>query len=399
MKSFIKNMGIPAIISFLALNNPANGQDAFAVCNNLALSGLIDTSSSTTKREQARIEIDLFCSEKDKFESNFSSRSRGFSASFKRVASSFGIGGSSGSNSGYTKSDFEKICSDHRESLRDDYYNSVDISTGGILAKNVVDCANIVKNITYIYGSVTTNFSGNKLILDINRVGGAAPGALKFQGIEPTNDFVNCTTGGKNAVGKELVSEIAISCSLSDDVIKVHKAVKGVVSFCNAANDCRNLEFTTAIKGYEEEIIANRIADLTQKLEALNGAVVGFSTMPGKTALHPSCPPGWAVYAPAEGMFVRGYDRNGTNDPRVKADEPSTWKPVGTQWDDTFRAHSHGGHLEIGAEPTDGKAQSLWPAGAHGRIGVEYDSPQFTHEVGGAETAPKHVVLLYCVKQ
>lgn len=108
------------------------------------------------------------------------------------------------------------------------------------------------------------------------------------------------------------------------------------------------------------------------------GAVVSFELM--------SCPKGWKPYERSFGRFIRGIDPDGE---RVVASLQS----------DTFKRHSHKANMEIGAEPISGKAQASEAAGAHGRAGTMYTSSGLIQAVGGSETRPKNVGLLYCIKK
>lgn len=399
MADFKKGLLPYLVVAGLILPSALVAEDALSVCQGLARSGLIDTESRRTKKQQARTEVDIFCSQTDSFESNFNRKSRGFRASFKRVADSAGIGANSGTSSGFSKSNFEKICTDKRSSFHYSYEENIDISVGSALAANVVECVKIARNETFIWGKTSINFAGTQVLFSVNRAGGIGVGTLKFDGPSKSSDLGKCTSRGSSAIGQKLVSEMAISCEINEVAGKIPRAVSGQLQFCNGIDDCKLFEFQAAAKNYEEQIISENIAELREEIRSFRGAVVGFSNSPSDDGDHPRCPTGWEFYTPAEGVFVRGYDRSGVEDPQVDGANPGTWKRVGTTWDDSLKAHGHTVRMEIGAEPHGGTSKGGRAAGSHGRTdGINYLSGQVVQENVGLETAPKHVVLMFCKK-
>ena len=107
-----------------------------------------------------------------------------------------------------------------------------------------------------------------------------------------------------------------------------------------------------------------------------SGAVIAFEL--------DNCPvAGWKEYTLAHGRFVRGVDRSGT-----KID-PDTNRKIGSHQGDEFKSHTHdvdgtsGGHKH-GADDSNEEVTTA------ARVK--------TTAVGGEETRPKNVALLYCIK-
>jgi len=129
--------------------------------------------------------------------------------------------------------------------------------------------------------------------------------------------------------------------------------------------------------------ILSSLSDEIEKISMPLGAVLSFNL--------DTCPQGWKEYEPAYGRFIRGIDKSGRIDP------DGIRLPGSTQEDD-FKKHTHKANMEIGAEPTNGGAQAVEAAGAHGRIGTMYTSNGLLQPTGGLESRPKNVSLLYCEK-
>ncbi len=97
-----------------------------------------------------------------------------------------------------------------------------------------------------------------------------------------------------------------------------------------------------------------------------------------------SCPAGWSEYTAARGRFLRGIDSTGTIDPGgVRA-------PGSTQ-EDEFKSHEH--------IPQNSYNGSGWSFGGHYQRGYNNGViANASNAVGGAETRPKNVAVLYCRK-
>ena len=108
------------------------------------------------------------------------------------------------------------------------------------------------------------------------------------------------------------------------------------------------------------------------------GAVVAFEL--------DECPtPGWKEYKLAYGRFIRGIDKSGT-----KVDPDGKRKP-GAPQEDSFKSHFH---TQDGDIHIHGGGFWMKPE-RH----FHYSRSQSkTSSVGGAETRPVNVALLYCEK-
>lgn len=397
---------ILAVVALSAgvISHQALAQDAVKVCDTLARSGLIDTQSQTTRSEQAAHEVDLFCNEESRFESNYATKSKGFRSAFKKVGVSLGLSGNAASGSGFTSSDFKKMCTDRRSNLRTSYFQQYDISTGSGLASNVVDCLRIVsENQEYVYGEVSLTPNGKSIVANIKRKGSLNNGIYYFSGINASSDFGNCTIGDKPAISAELFENLSISCEVSAENNVYPPRVAGTLLFCRPDGSCGDpLTFDVTKKSYVEQVLEEHINSLKSRFDTLErslaGSVVAFANAVESGGTHPECPIGWELYGPAQGRFVRGYDRDGLVDPRSNPADSEVRRKIGSIWDDTVISHNHTANMEIGAEPLDQYAQALQAAGAHGRVGVMYTSTGLTNPYGSEETSPKSVVLLYCIK-
>lgn len=92
------------------------------------------------------------------------------------------------------------------------------------------------------------------------------------------------------------------------------------------------------------------------------------------------------------GVFLRGLDQG------AGKDIDGATRAAGSYQADEFKSHTHVANMEIGAEPTNGGAQSSSAAGSHGQIGVNYKSPELNDHTGGTETRPKNIAVYYYVK-
>ena len=110
-----------------------------------------------------------------------------------------------------------------------------------------------------------------------------------------------------------------------------------------------------------------------------DGAVVSFELE--------KCPEkeGWQEYPQAQGMFIRGYDPKGE-------------RKLGTAQEDSIRAHRHvfqgGGAAGTTTADNGRDRRGLWHDGDFKQAG-----DRNTSSVGGGETRPANIALLYCVKR
>ncbi|MCX7562429.1 hypothetical protein OS176_02535 [Xanthomonadaceae bacterium XH05] len=124
-----------------------------------------------------------------------------------------------------------------------------------------------------------------------------------------------------------------------------------------------------------------RIQLLTDALDRLIGAVVSFEST--------TCPEGWREYEAARGRFVRGIDADGVVDP------DGARFPGGIQ-EDSIRAHSHSVYGYDKDKPRNDIIGIYGDFG--GYVGAEIYKVD-TFAFGDAETRPKNVSLLYCIKE
>ena len=113
------------------------------------------------------------------------------------------------------------------------------------------------------------------------------------------------------------------------------------------------------------------------------GAVVSFSIS--------SCPDGWKEYERAYGVFVRGIDRGS------EKRDPDGERPPGSFQDDALKKHRHeyeGDGANRGVTVDRGERyDDIWRGGDR-----RQRDDRNTKRFGDAETRPKNIALLYCVK-
>ena len=119
------------------------------------------------------------------------------------------------------------------------------------------------------------------------------------------------------------------------------------------------------------------LTDNQTLLTSLENSVTAFNS--------DTCPDEWKEYIPAYGRFIRGLDKTGKIDPEKN-------RKVGSVQNDIFKKHSHNmGGFKHDNRHDRGDDRSAW---------AYYGAPnKITSLTGGAETRPKNVVLLYCIKK
>lgn len=136
-------------------------------------------------------------------------------------------------------------------------------------------------------------------------------------------------------------------------------------------------------------VIAGLIVAAAEGIFGALSALLGPPVPPGAVVSFEldSCPTnlGWHEYTQAQGMFIRGHDPNGE-------------RKLGTPQEDSIRKHHHvfqgGGAAGTTSADEGGDRQGLWHGGDSGQTG---NRP--TTAVGGDETRPMNIALLYCVKR
>ena len=116
------------------------------------------------------------------------------------------------------------------------------------------------------------------------------------------------------------------------------------------------------------------------------GKIPNIISVPPKAVIafdSKECPTeGWEEFKAAHGRFVRGIDRSGSNVDPDGEREPSSFQV------DMLKSHEHT------YVPARGYKSG---AGDHARAKPDGKQRE-TGSTGGAETRPKNVALLYCVK-
>lgn len=137
----------------------------------------------------------------------------------------------------------------------------------------------------------------------------------------------------------------------------------------------------------ELKTLAARLASAETALSMLMpGAVVAFNAK--------DCPAGWSEYTAAQGRFVRGIDKAAT---AASAVDPDGLRAPGSVQGDMLASHKHG--LPRSARifvPEKRQSDNNFIGAAP--PGVWSNAIGETVETGGAETRPKNVALLYCLR-
>ncbi|WP_353408694.1 hypothetical protein [Pseudoteredinibacter isoporae] len=109
------------------------------------------------------------------------------------------------------------------------------------------------------------------------------------------------------------------------------------------------------------------------------GSVIAFNGV--------TCPAGWHPYSKAYGRFIRGIDPTGHADPHGR-------REAGSHQEDTFKSHNH--FLTYRGRGT--KKGSSYHGGMRAGHASDKDGEGRLNSssVGGSETRPKNVALLYC---
>ena len=118
----------------------------------------------------------------------------------------------------------------------------------------------------------------------------------------------------------------------------------------------------------------------------LIGTIPDIIAIPRKAVIafdSKECPSeGWEEYKLAYGRFVRGIDRS---DPKV---DPDGERSPGSLQEDMFKKHIHEFNAARSYNGENGRRSRAKHSGRD----------DTTESTGGAETRPKNVALLYCVK-
>ena len=166
----------------------------------------------------------------------------------------------------------------------------------------------------------------------------------------------------------------ALHEELQRETSRVSLAVKGAET---VVKDSEAL--VTSLSGSEEfrEMVRSGLHSIPA------GAVVSFNL--------DKCPIGWGEYDKAYGVFIRGIDKGvDKKDPDGERKRESLQEDILGDHFHTFRgAGAHG----LTTADRGGDRRNLWHSGDY-----KQDANRKTSIVGGIETRPKNIALLYCVK-
>ena len=125
--------------------------------------------------------------------------------------------------------------------------------------------------------------------------------------------------------------------------------------------------------------------DLLRETRELRQVVEMFMDSAVVAFVADSCPPGWELYEPARGRFIRGIDRAGGVD------------PDGVRRPGSVQAHAVGQHVHRVPQPGFASAARSGTPGNNGYWNG-YRQPQTPSDPNGgpAESRPANVALLYC---
>ena len=205
---------------------------------------------------------------------------------------------------------------------------------------------------------------------------------------------VTCSWNRNESTPKDIVlegdSQASLVCNRSsrnerhDVIIMRTDGIGGTIKIPWMAHDPDGLpvDFVRAL----EEKHQSSIERHEQLLSSLQGVIVPFEAA--------DCPNGWSEYTPARGRFIRGINRDTTEN---KIDPDGIRKP-GSLQDDSFEKHTH----QSGVASN----QRGFPDGSRGTGRNQYENEsywrgpvslsQVTGQSGESETRPKNVALLYC---
>lgn len=173
-----------------------------------------------------------------------------------------------------------------------------------------------------------------------------------------------------NAISASTISATTISTTL------VQIASTTTVTTCNTGS-MGSLRYNRTSASLE-------LCDGTSWQSLSAGGGVGVPTGTIAAFASSTCPTGWNEYTAARGRFLRGIDNEAGND-------PSGTRAPGNIQNDEIKSHNHS--FTIVAASSGSNALTALAARTPNSYGVYTGS---TAAVGGAETRPKNVAVIFC---
>lgn len=170
------------------------------------------------------------------------------------------------------------------------------------------------------------------------------------------------------------------------------EAIKHKPGYIKISTNAADSSFSIRWPGYnDKDIPIDLVNDLRVKyqtliekndtlLASLKDSVVAFD--------KENCPGGWYEYSKGYGRFIRGLDKSGLG---IDAEKN---RIIGSVQNDDFKNHNH---LQRYRNVKGHFSSSGWEHVPHVNGGST--KGQSTTSSGGAETRPKNVALLYCIKE
>lgn len=315
----------------------------------------------------------------------------------KASVSIFGYGsGETGGNSAQQRQKLKEWCTDNKSFAmknKDLYEEASAVSEAALQAWN--QCQNIASKGVFI----SANPSGDHSDFVHFEIDSTLDADLRLY--EITEHNYDCTTllsakegenkgilMGYNPKQQPLIrnSNIHINCIRQAPQVTTDEGVvksKYQQAYVSIQTSGPSLQF------YEPEVVDDYIT--TPK-----GSVIAFASN--------KCPNGWNEYKEAYGRFVRGLDKSG------QGIDPQQNRQISSLQNDIFKAHTHGvtdhghthnmgGYAQSGNIYDSGGGRSAWAyySAPNKQVSMSHANVSIQNS-GGAETRPKNVALLYCIK-
>ncbi|MEP0068205.1 hypothetical protein [Pyruvatibacter sp.] len=346
-----------------------------------ALCGLVWSNPAYADQCLSLVKLSKIVSSSLVSEAEFTSDVKGFCESYSRNQSGtatngidlgyddFSFGGKSASS--HANSLARSLCksSDTREIKENVYQSYIEKIAPGAFEAYQTCATHSARDFSVSIGESTSTF----VPIAVRFSPGRQRGTYASISLEASPD-VTCNN---NEDTIEENGTLLFSCSRPDD------SRRSTISVVNTASSEANSTWSIPWTAYRNGVPVNLVSEYTEAIaearslkHSLANAVIPF-----KTAV---CPDGFTPYRPAYGRFIRGLDLEGQTDPN---------RIIGTLQDDQFKKHHH--KLEDTGQAEHSKSgYDRRQRVGHGNT----DKPAAvkTTIVGGDETRPKNVALLYC---